>query len=53
LSWPEARKGDAPDCFNMSRPTIASKEVKSGSKKKVALRLKVNTKHFFVIVVTP
>lgn len=48
LNRPEAMQNDAPACLNRFWPTIASKEVKSGSIKKIALRLKMDTKHFFV-----
>jgi len=53
LRWPQARQSDTPACFNRSRPTIASKEDKSGKMKNVAFKLKIDTKHFFVIVVAP
>jgi len=53
LRGPEGRQSYTPACFNRSRPTIASKEDKSGKMKNVAFKLKIDTKHFFVIVVVP
>jgi len=46
------RQSDTPPCFNNSRLMIAPKEVRSGKMKKVAVKLNMDTKHFFVIAVT-
>jgi len=53
LRWPAAKKSDTPACQDRSRPTIASKEDKSGKMKNVAFKLIIDTKHFLVIVVAP